>query len=104
MYRNIVGFGLRYGTNKEKNTNLWEGLDDWQRRAMAYERKKRKKLTSLQNCFDFPSQGSFPFTGLFTRILFLLFSYFIPYRMTPSVTHNRVIKVHYLFIIIANSP
>ena len=42
MKRNLLGFVMRYGTNKEKNTELGEGLswDDWQRRAMAYERRR----------------------------------------------------------------
>ena len=33
---------MRYGTNKEKNTELGEGfIDDWRGRDMAYERRLR---------------------------------------------------------------
>ena len=52
-----------------------------------------KLQTDLQNYLS--TLGSFPFLGLSTWILFLLFLYFMPYRMTPlpSVRH-RAIEFH----------
>ena len=43
MKRNLLGFVMRYGTNKEKNTKLGEGL-----RRLAYERRRfvKSKKTS----------------------------------------------------------
>ena len=42
MYKNLVGFGMKYETNEEMNKKLWEGLR-WLAKESYGIRKKKKQ-------------------------------------------------------------
>ena len=121
MNRNLLGFGMRHGTIRKKNTEFRGGvLDDWQRRAMAYERRRHlafateKQMRLLSRTENWFLDGTFqiiraPFTQLYSIHTFiqhgdsmkqasLLFVFMSGKRMLDyeALFHCLVVKISYL--------